>query len=158
MDRVDRNVRTFFGNTLKDYYYNSSEDSYYNNPEVAFYDPTVKVERAGYKPVRLQVLDFLNAGERLLSSRRAVYYQSQVDKLENNDLPLPETRQKTDFDLNDAYRLSRKYNEKLKELNEQIENRKEQKRLENESLFKEFSEWKKSKESSKPDESGNPAT
>lgn len=161
MERIDKTVRTFFGNTHNDFYYNIEEDKYYNNPEVAFYDSTVVVERAGYKPVRLQVLDFLNAGERLLANRREVHYQSEIDKLENNDLPLPVTRLKTDFDLNDAYRLSKQYNEKLKDLNKAIENRKEQQRLENESLFKEFSEWKKAKEVSKPgvsSESGNPAT
>lgn len=147
MLRNDSVFRTFYGNTHSDYY--KKDDKYYNNPEVAFYSDEIKVERAGYKPVRLQVIDFISAGERLMSSRREVYYQSQIDTLNKNDLPLPETR-KAGFDLNDAFRRNKEYNAKLEELNNLIEKRKEEKRLEQEKQFAKFQEWQKAQEVAPP--------
>ena len=152
MLRNNKEIRTFFGNTLKDYY--KKGDDYYTNPEVAFFSSEIMVERAGYKPVRLQVIDFLSAGERLIASRNERYYQSQVDKLENNDLPLPETR-KAGFDLNDAYRANKAYNEKLSNLNKLIEERKEMKRLQQEKEFADFQEWKKSQTVTAPVDTAN---
>lgn len=152
MLRKDKIIRTFFGNTQKDYYYNNK--NYYNNPEIAFYSPDIVVERAGYKPVRLQVIDFLSAGERLVASRNERYYQSQVDKVENNDLPLPETR-RAGFDLNDAYRANKEYNAKLSELNQLIERRKAEKKLQFEKDFADFQEWKKSQVVNAPNDTAN---
>ena len=152
MLRKDKNIRTFFGNTLNDFYEKDGE--FYSNPETAHYSSKVLVERAGYKPVRLQVIDFLSAGERLVSSRHEKYYQSQVDKLENNDLPLPQTR-KAGFDLNDAYRANKEYNKRLSDLNRLIEERKERKRLQFEKDFADFQEWKKSQTTFAPGDTAN---
>ena len=152
MLRINKNIRTFFGNTQKDFYYNNKE--YYSNPETAHYSSEIVVERAGYKPVRLQVIDFLSAGERLLASRNEKYYQSQIDKLENNDLPLPETR-RSGFDLNDAYRANKAYNAKLSELNQLIEKRKAEKKLQLEKDFADFHEWKKSQVVNAPGDTAN---
>lgn len=48
-------------------------------------------EQAGYKPPKLQVLDFMIAGERLVASQKALYYQSSIEPLfdENGDAVLP---------------------------------------------------------------------
>lgn len=141
------NVRTFFNSSLKQTYIKTDlttgevEES--NDIETLYYNPVSVCERSAYKPPRSQVLDFLNAGERLLASRKEMYFQSQIDKPDvNGDLQLPLTRSKTDYDMLDAYRDLKSYNNKLKEYERLVNERKMKKAEEDKKLFEEFQKWK----------------
>lgn len=139
-------IRTFFGKPLKQTYtkvnfFGEVETS--NDIELLYYNPVSVCERSAYKPPRSQVLDFLNAGERLIASRKELYFQSQIDKPdESGDLPLPLTRSKTDYDMLDAYRDLRSYNAKLKEYERLVNERKTKKAEEDKKVFEEFQKWK----------------
>lgn len=140
-------IRTFFGKYLKQTYTKVNqlgEVETSDSIELLYYNPVSVCERSNYKPPRSQVLDFLNAGERLVASRKEVYFQSQIDKPdENGDLPLPLTRSKTDYDMLDAYRDLKSYNAKLKEYERLVNERKTKQKEEDDKKFQEFLEWKK---------------
>lgn len=54
-------------------------------PASVSYDAFSITEQAGYKPPRLQILDFLIAGERNIASNQALYYQSEIEPLFDAD-------------------------------------------------------------------------
>lgn len=67
----------------------TSSSSFYLDDDGVVFDNPVGVgylhfsvtEQAGYKPPKLQVLDFMIAGERLVASQKALYYQSSIEPL-----------------------------------------------------------------------------
>lgn len=140
-------IRTFFGKHLNQTYTKINmlgEVETSNDIESLYYNPVSVCERSAYKPPRSQVLDFLNAGERLIASRKELYFQSQIDRPdENGDLQLPLTRSKTDYDMLDAYRDLKSYNAKLKEYERLVNERKIKKAEEDKKMFNEFQEWKR---------------
>lgn len=75
----------------KDLLYIDSDGVVYDNPDLVGYKNYSVTEQAGYKPPRIQVLDFMIAGERLVSAQKAAYYQSAVEPLfdSNGDVLLP---------------------------------------------------------------------
>lgn len=75
----------------KDLFYIDSDGVVYDNPDLVGYKNYSVTEQAGYKPPRIQVLDFMIAGERLVSAQKAAYYQSAVEPLfdSNGDVLLP---------------------------------------------------------------------
>lgn len=127
--------------------YVDSNGQVFDSPELVNYSPVSFTEAAGYKPPRLQVLDFLIAGERLVAAQKQKYYQSDFEEVfdENGDIVMPkiarsynafEAKQVLDEfnikfkqykELSDK-RLLDEYNSKLAELNsyhESIKNQKE---------------------------------
>lgn len=66
-------------------YSNVDTGELFDSPELVNYDNFSLTEQAGYKPPRLQVLDFLIAGERLITSQQALYYQSDIEPLFDED-------------------------------------------------------------------------
>lgn len=119
----------------------------FDSPELVNYNPVSFTEVAGYKPPRLQVLDFLIAGERLVASQKQKYYQSDFEEVfdEKGDIVMPKIARSYDSleakqlldefnirfkqykELSDK-RLIDEYNTKLAELKsyqESIKNRKE---------------------------------
>lgn len=94
----------------------SGEISEFVSSEHVFYNPISHTEQAGYKPPKSQVMDFLNAGERLLAAERRGYYDTDVlsEDVDFIDLQLPKYRS-SDYDLIDAHKALRNFNKKLDE-------------------------------------------
>lgn len=140
-------LRTFFGKTLKQTYTYTDEDtgevSESHSIHLLHYDPISLTERSGYKAPLAQVLDFLNAGERLLASRKELYFQSMVDKPdEKGDLSLPVTRRQG-YDLIDAFNDMKSINAKYVEYERLINERKAKQKEEDDKKYQEFLSWKK---------------
>lgn len=140
-------IRTFFGKPLKQTYSYTDEKTgevfESNSIHLLYYDPVSLTERSGYKAPLAQVLDFINAGERLLASRKELYFQSMVDKVtENGDLDLPTTRRQG-YDLIDAFNDMKSINAKYKEYERLLNERKAKQKEEDDKKFQEFLEWKK---------------
>lgn len=93
------------------------------NVEKKFFDPVSRTEKVGYIPVKEQIINFLIAGEKMIASRREMYFQSDIEKpTADGDLPLPITRQ-SGFSITDAYRAYKSYNNKRLEHNRLINER-----------------------------------
>lgn len=112
----------------------TSSSSFYLDDDGVVFDNPVGVgylnfsvtEQAGYKPAKLQVLDFMLAGERLVASQKALYYQTSIEPLfdEEGNAILPrllKTRDpytaKKDMDF---------FNSKLNEYKQLFNNRKQE--------------------------------
>lgn len=65
--------------------YVDSDGVVFDIPDLVGYKNYSVTEQAGYKPPRIQVLDFMIAGERLISAQKAAYYQSAVEPLFDSD-------------------------------------------------------------------------
>lgn len=77
-----------FSNRFKNHkivYSNSDTGESGDFPESVGYCAFSITEQAGYKPPRLQVLDFLIAGERNVAASQALYYQSDIEPLFDNE-------------------------------------------------------------------------
>lgn len=140
-------LRTFFGKTLKQKYsYIDSETGELfesDSIHLLYYDPVSLTERSGYKAPLAQVLDFLNAGERLLASRKELYFQSMVEQPDDNgNLDLPVTRRQG-YDLIDAFNDMKSINAKYVEYERLVNERKAKQKEEDDKKYQEFLEWKK---------------
>lgn len=140
-------IRKFLGKPLKQIYSYTNSDTgevfESNSIHLLYYDPVSLTERSGYKAPLAQVLDFLNAGERLLASRKELYFQSMVEKpSENGDLALPSTRRQG-YDLIDAFNDMKSINAKYVEYERLLNERKAKQKEEDDKKFQEFLEWKK---------------
>lgn len=140
-------IRKFYGDPLKQNYtkidYDTGEVFQSDSVHLLHYDPVSLTERSGYKAPLAQVLDFLNAGERLLANRKELYFQSMVDKLDTNgDLPLPSTRRQG-YDLIDAFNDMKSINAKYVEYERLLNERKAKQKEEDDKKYQEFLEWKK---------------
>lgn len=139
-------IRTFFGPSLKQTYSEVNADTgqifQSNSVHLLHYDPVSKTERSGYKAPLAQVLDFVNAGERLLASRKELYFQSMIEKPdENGDLSLPKTRVQG-YDLINAFNDMKSINAKYKEYERLINERKAKQKEEDDKKYQEFLAWK----------------
>ncbi len=141
-----KKIRTFYGDFLPQKYSYTSEDGEVfesNSIEQLYYDPVSLTERSGYKAPLAQVLDFINAGERLLASRKELYFQSMVDKpSDDGDLPLPSTRRQG-YDLIDAFNEMKGINAKYVEYERLLNERKAKQAEEDKIKMQEFEEWKR---------------
>lgn len=158
-------LRTFFGKSLKQRYSyideNTGETFESNNIEDLYYNPVSLTERSAYKAPLAQVLDFINAGERLLASRKELYFQSMVEKPDSNgDLPLPNTRVQG-YDLIDAFNDMKSINAKYKEYEKLINERKAKQKEEDDKKYQEFLAWKsenmRKSSTSSPESNENPS-
>lgn len=85
------------------------------------------VEKAGYIPAEIQIMEMINAGERLGEFRKEKY---DYESLDDDDGMMDPTRRK-DFDLAEASQIGGMVNERIdeskKRYNEKIEEEKKEK-------------------------------
>ena len=90
----------------------------FDTPNSVGYNPVSFTEVAGYKPPRLQVLDFLIAGERLVASQKQKYYQSDFEEVfdDNGNIVMPKIARS--YDALEAKQVLDEFNIKFKEYKE----------------------------------------
>lgn len=137
--------RTIFKSTRFDDVpvYIDSKGELFDNPDKVDYLDYTLTEQAGYKPPRLQVLDFLTAGERLISSVKEKYYQSDMEPVfdSNGDIVMPKLSRS--YDPLTAKRNLDDFNDKLSKYKELVFKRKQEdyeRRVAEQQKYKDFYE------------------
>lgn len=131
--------------------YVDAQGEVFDSPEKVGYLNYSLTEQAGYKPPRLQVLDFLTAGERLVSSVREKYYQSDLEPVfdDSGDIVLPKLSRS--YDPLTAKRSLDDFNEKLSTYKELVYKRKQEeydRRVSEQQKYKDFYDANHDKNSS----------
>lgn len=126
--------------------YSDDKGELFSSPSLVNYNPTSLTEQAGYKPPRIQVLDFLMAGERLIASQKASYYQSDIEPLysKDGDVLLPSLLRS--YNPLEAKKNIDHFNSKLDEYKNMVASRKledHKRRVEEQKLYKEYYEKNK---------------
>lgn len=122
--------RTFYNSNKETVYIKRFSGECSHNPECLCYNPVSEVQEAGYVPPRVQVLNFLNAGERMMNYRRSL------------DLGIDPREEMALFDRNndilDGYRMKKNFTEKLRAYEKAVKQRQDLENEEKEKLWQQY--------------------